>query len=137
MSESAWAKMMRESVEDIDIDKIIKENKEILRKAGNSRKGNPHPKIHLNMNIKNERKTGPKTKEGKMISSMNAVKFNYWGRASRIREDSLFMKSFKDFLEADGDPILQDMRHVQMIMYLNEEIEKEFTTKKKLPNKIR
>ena len=135
MSESAWTKMIRESVENIDIDKIIKENKELLRKAGNSRKGNPHPKIHLNMNIKNEKKTGPRTRLGKMRSSTNSRKYS--GRALRLSEDGLFMQNVREYFEADGNPILQDMRHVRLIMYLNEEMEKKFTTKKKLPNEIR
>jgi len=109
---------------DYNIKKIKKECREICRRAGNSRKGNPNPKIHLNMNIKNERKTGARTRMGKMISSRNAVK--YKGRALRLSGNSLFMQEFERYMEANNDPFLQEIRYISLWNYANEKMKEKF-----------
>lgn len=97
----------------LNIKELERKNKEIIMRVGNSLKGNPNPKIHLNYNIKNAPKPGPITKIGKTISSMNAMKYS--GRALRLNKNSLFMQTFNEYFEADGDPLLQEIRHGRFI----------------------
>src|SRR3989344_8549054 len=99
---------------------LMKEGRELLKRARNRRKGNPYPKIHLNYNIKNERKTGPRTYWGKLKSSLNSRKH---GR--RASENSMFSKEVEKLYEID---FLRFMIYYQDVKALSKEEENRFRT---------